>query len=166
MYELFSTLPNEESSDHSIKVEERHRNLQLDIKKAIALGQFRIHLQPIINLETYEIIGAEAFIRWNHHIYGTLLPEEFISIAEESQFILEMGDWVLNEVCRHYKNWMKEDLPPVKISVNVSSLQFLQKDFADHINSIINFYGLKPDFLMIEILKSNDTRLSTNKVVH
>ncbi|HHU77673.1 MAG TPA: EAL domain-containing protein [Clostridiales bacterium] len=153
MYELFSTLPNEESSDHSIKVEERHRNLQLDIKKAIALGQFRIHLQPIINLETYEIIGAEAFIRWDHHIYGTLLPEEFISIAEESKFILEMGDWVLNEVCRHYKNWMKEDLPPVKISVNVSSLQFLQKDFADHINSIINFYGLKPDFLMIEILE-------------
>ena len=95
MYELFSTLPNEESSDHSIKVEERHRNLQLDIKKAIALGQFRIHLQPIINLETYEIIG-QSFIRWIT-ISTVLWPEEFISIAEESKFILEMGDWVLNE---------------------------------------------------------------------
>ena len=153
MYVLFSTLPNEKSSKNSTEETEKRRHLQLDIKKAIALGQFRIHLQPLVNLDTCEITGAEAFIRWDHHIYGTLLPEEFISIAEESQFILEMGDWVLNEVCRHYKNWMKEDLPPVKISINVSSLQFLQEDFADRILNIISSHGLNPDFLVIEILE-------------
>jgi EAL domain-containing protein (putative c-di-GMP-specific phosphodiesterase class I) len=131
----------------------RQTRLRSDLAKAISSNQFRVHYQPEIDLQTNEIFAAEAFIRWEHPVFGILLPREFVSIAEESDFILEMGDWILNEVCRNYSEWLKEGLPPIKISVNYSSIQFFQKDFVENIRAITERHGLKPDFIIIEILE-------------
>ncbi|HCS74467.1 MAG TPA: hypothetical protein DIW17_11420 [Clostridiales bacterium] len=131
----------------------RQSHLRNDLVKAISTNQFQVHYQPMINLQTNEIIAAEAFIRWEHPRYGTLLPNEFISIAEESDFILEMGNWTLDRVCHDYSGWLTEGLSPIKIAVNYSSVQFLQKDFVDNIHAIIKKYNLEPGFVIIEILE-------------
>jgi EAL domain-containing protein (putative c-di-GMP-specific phosphodiesterase class I) len=132
---------------------ERQSRLRHDLTTAINANQFRVYYQPEVDLETNEIIAAEAFIRWEHPVLGTLLPQEFITIAEESDFILEMGDWILNEVCRNYSEGLKEGLPPIKIAVNYSSIQFFQEDFVANLQTITAQYGLQPDFIIIEILE-------------
>lgn len=128
----------------------RQTRLRSDLINAISFNQFRVHYQPVIDLHTNEIIAAEAFIRWDHPRFGILLPNEFITIAEESDFILEMGDWTLNQVCNDYSEWLREGLPPIKIAVNYSSIQFLKENFVDNVCAITKKHGLKPDFIIFE----------------
>ena len=145
-------------NDYQTRQSERRTRLRSDLARAICANQFQVYYQPEVNLQTNEIFAAEAFIRWEHPEFGTLLPQEFITIAEESDFMLEMEDWILNEVCRHYSEWLKEGLPPIKIAVNCSGIQFFQENFVENIQKITNQYDLKPDFLMLEILE----RMSIN----
>ncbi|HHY83085.1 MAG TPA: EAL domain-containing protein [Clostridiales bacterium] len=131
----------------------RRTRLRSDIARAISANQFKVYYQPEVDLQTNEIFAAEAFVRWEHPEFGTLLPREFITIAEESDFMLEMGDWILNEICRHYSEWLNEGLPPIKIAVNYSSVQFFQKNFVDNIQKITAQHNLNPDFIVLEILE-------------
>ena len=81
-------------------------------------------------------------------------PNEFISLAEETGFIINLGNWMLKEVCKNYKNWMIEGKPPIKISVNYSSIQFYERNFVENIINTISEYGLDPHFLIMEITES------------
>lgn len=128
--------------------------LRNDLHKAIELNQFKVFYQPIVNLETNEIIAAEALIRWEHPIWGLVPPKEFISIAEDTGFIIDLGKWMLNEVCNSYVGWLYKKLPEIKVSINYSAIQFYEKGFVNNIIKTINKYHLKPHFFIIEILEN------------
>lgn len=137
--------------------------LRSDIYNAIEKDQLEIYYQPIINLKTNEIMCAEVLIRWNHPEWGVVPPREFISIAEETELIIDIGKWVLKEVCKNYRKWIKKGLTNIKMSVNFSSIQFYEKDFVDNIKDIIKGYNLDSKFLIMEI-KENIFLKNENKV--
>lgn len=128
--------------------------LQNDLYKAIEENQLRVYYQPLINIKTNEILGAEALIRWEHPIWGMVSPDEFIYLAEESGFIINIGNWILREVCHNYKEWLDDGLPTIKVSINYSSIQFSEKDLVKNMKSIINEFELDPHFLIVEITEN------------
>lgn len=125
--------------------------LRNDLRKAIENNEFKLYFQPLINLPDNEIIAAEALLRWDHPDWGMLSPVEFISIAEESGNIIKLSNWVLREVCRNYKQWLENTLPPIKVAVNYTSRQFFQNNFVENILNTIKEFALDPSFLIIEI---------------
>ncbi len=128
--------------------------LRNDLLKAIERKQFQVYYQAQVELESSDILAAEALIRWDHPEWGMVSPNEFISLAEETGFIINLGNWMLNEVCKTYKSWMEQGMAPIKVSVNYSSIQFFEKNFVDNIITIINQYELNPHFLIMEITES------------
>lgn len=128
--------------------------LRNDLHKAIEKGQVKVYYQPQVNLKTNEILGAEALIRWEHPAWGLVTPDEFISLAEESGYIINLGHWLLREVCCNFRKWLDNGLFSIKVSVNYSSIQFFEKDFIENIKNTISEFQLNPDFLIIEITES------------
>lgn len=128
--------------------------LRNDLLKAIERNQFQIFYQAQVKLETSEILAAEALIRWEHPEWGMVSPNEFICLAEETGFIINLGNWMLHEVCKTYKNWMEQGMAPIKVSLNYSSIQFFERNFVENIINIINEYDLDPHFLIMEITES------------
>jgi diguanylate cyclase (GGDEF)-like protein/PAS domain S-box-containing protein len=128
--------------------------LRNDLLKAIERNQFRVYYQAQVRLESNDILAAEALIRWEHPEWGMVSPNEFISLAEESGFIINLGNWMLREVCRNYRKWMEGGMAPIKVSVNYSSIQFFERNFVENILNIIEEYGLNPHFLIMEITES------------
>jgi len=132
----------------------RSFNLQNDLRKALERNEFKLVYQPRINIETSKITSAEALIRWDHPNWGIILPSEFIPLAEESGQIVEISKWVLEEACRQNKSWQNAGLEPIRIAVNFSSQQFLQKDLIESISHILNKTGTTPEMIEIEITES------------
>lgn len=128
--------------------------LRNDLIKAIEKNQIKVHYQPIVNLETNEILALEALMRWEHPDCGMVSPNEFIGLAEETGFIINLGNWMLKEVCKDYKQWKARGTAPIKISVNYSSIQFFERDFVENIISTIEEASLDPSFLIMEITES------------
>ena len=128
--------------------------LRRDMQKALKEGQFAVHYQPIVNLYTNEVLAVEALLRWKHPLCGMISPAEFIPIMEETGFIVDMGKWLLEEVCRSHKQWQKEGLPPLKVSINCSSVQFAEECFVESIQAILDKMQLDPRYLIIEITES------------
>ena len=134
-----------------------HRlQLETDLRKAIRHKEFALHYQPIIELETRTIVGAEALIRWHHPTQGLVSPEKFIPIAEETGFILKLGRWALREACYQLRNWQKQHIVNASfcISVNVSAYQFAQPDFVKQIDEILAETQLDPQCLKLEITET------------
>ena len=100
--------------------------LESDLHAALALGQFVLHYQPKVETATDYFHSAEALIRWQHPERGTIMPDDFIPLAEECGLINAIGEWVLREACRQCKAWQHEGLPPLRVAVNVSASQFRQ----------------------------------------
>jgi diguanylate cyclase (GGDEF)-like protein/PAS domain S-box-containing protein len=128
--------------------------LEIDLRQALALGEFRLHYQPQISSETGKVIGMEALIRWQHPVRGMVSPASFIPLAEELGLIVSIGDWVLREACRQNRAWQVQGLPPVPIAVNLSALQFLQQNLPDKIHAILEETGLEPRYLELELTES------------
>lgn len=128
--------------------------LQNDLRKAIDRDELSLYYQPRLDLETNQIISAEALIRWHHPNWGMVLPAEFIQLAEESGLIVDIGDWVLKTVCAQIRKWRDADFPKFKVAVNFSALQFLQKDFLERIREQLNDAGIAPEELDMEITES------------
>ncbi|MBR0597416.1 EAL and GGDEF domain-containing protein [Sinanaerobacter chloroacetimidivorans] len=141
------------SSDIGIQIY-KQLVLRNDLIKAIEKNQFRVYYQPQIKLKSNDILAAEALIRWEHPDWGLVSPNEFIPLAEETGFIINLGNWMLRQVCKNYKDWMDQGLPPIKVSVNYSSIQFFEKNFVENIKNIIDEYELDPHFLIMEITES------------
>ncbi len=104
------------------------RQLELDFRRAIDRQEFRVHYQPIVLLATGKVVGFEALVRWEHPTRGLIFPTEFIPIAEETGFILPLGQWVLQVACNQMRQWQRQfSLSPLlTISVNLSAKQFTQ----------------------------------------
>lgn len=128
--------------------------LRCDMQDALTEGQFMVHYQPIVNLYTNEVLAVEALLRWKHPLCGMISPAEFIPIMEETGFIVDVGKWLLEEVCRSHKQWQKEGLPPLKVSINCSSVQFAEECFVESIQAILDKMQLDPRYLIIEITES------------
>lgn len=129
-------------------------HIQTDLRKALERGELFLHFQPKFSALSHDLIGAEALIRWRHPELGLVGPSEFIPIAERSGLILDIGDWVLHEACRHIVRWNADGIHPVKIAVNLSPKQLRQRDVAEKISTIVRTYGLDPSVLMLEITET------------
>lgn len=128
--------------------------MQNDLRKAIERNELSIVYQPRMEIETGKIMSAEALLRWNHPRWGTLLPGEFIPLAEESGHIIELGEWVFLTVCKQIKAWADMGLTPKRIAINFSAQHFLQKDLVEKINRVLMMYNVSPMMLEIEITES------------
>lgn len=129
-------------------------SLEAELKQALANGEFELAYQPQIDLASREVVGVEALIRWNHPTRGLLGPGSFIGIAEESGLIVPMGDWVLAEACRQQCAWVRQGLPPMRLAVNISPLQFRQPDFIRRVTRILNETCVDPGLLEFELTES------------
>ncbi|MDB5055923.1 MAG: hypothetical protein JWM44_3973 [Bacilli bacterium] len=124
------------------------------LHEALIRDEFLLHYQPKQQLATGQITGVEALIRWQHAEQGLLYPEDFISLAEESGSIIEIGEWVLRSACLQNKAWQKEGLSPIRVSVNISALQFQRDDFYQCVNRVLKETGLEPCWLELELTES------------
>ena len=124
--------------------------LETELRRALGREEFRVYYQPEILLESGEIVGMEALVRWEHPKRGLLRPQEFLSIAEESNLILSIGQWVLREACNQLRTWQEQypSTAPLVIGVNLSTREFFQPSL---IAEILRETGVDPQTLQLEI---------------
>lgn len=130
--------------------------LETDLRHALERGEFRVHYQPIVRLQTGQIEGVEALVRWEHPQRGMIAPGSFIATVEEMGLMTALGNWVLEEACRQARLW-HDELPtgvPLMVSVNLSAKQFQQPGLARDILGILERTGLAADRLQLEITES------------
>ncbi len=129
--------------------------LQTDLRNAVARGEFCLHYQPICNPVTAEIIGLEALIRWNHPTRGFVPPADFITSAEETGLIREIGRWVLHESCTQMRRWF-DQFPglSIRLSVNSSAEELRDDRFALNVEETLTETGFDPRLLQLEITES------------
>jgi diguanylate cyclase (GGDEF)-like protein len=123
------------------------------MRQALTQGRFRLHYQPQIDLASGCVVGAEALLRWRDPELGEMSPAEFIPVAEESGFIVPLGEWVLVEAVRQAALWRARGLRVV-VAVNVSALQFQKPDFVDSVARVLCESGLPPQWLDLELTES------------
>lgn len=111
--------------------------MESHLRRAIEFEELSIYLQPPIDLATNRIDSFEALLRWNNRKFGFVSPAQFIPIAEASGLIINIGDWVVEEVCCYQKEWRELGYQPVRIAVNISPKQFRKEDFARKINDAL-----------------------------
>jgi diguanylate cyclase (GGDEF)-like protein len=130
-----------------------HLELKNDLQSALERQELFLNYQPIYALDSYQLLGFEALLRWRHPQKGLIPPLEFIPIAEETGLINPIGQWVLQEACRKLHEWQQhyQRNPVLTISVNVSGSQFKHPDFAHQVTEALRTTGLKADSLIIEI---------------
>lgn len=126
------------------------RMLELELRQAIADGEFVLHYQPLVSAQGHGVIGFEALIRWNHPIRGILPPSEFIPIAEQSGLIQQLGDWTIREACRAASTWPEGK----SVAVNLSVKHFQMSDIAAVVGEALAESGLPADRLELEITES------------
>jgi predicted signal transduction protein with EAL and GGDEF domain len=127
------------------------QSLEGSLRNALGSKEFVLHYQPKIDLQTSEIAGVEALIRWMHPDRGL---GQFVPIAEESGLIVPIGDGVLTETCRQAREWLDQGLPPVRMAVNVSALQFLAKNFFTNVRTALVSTGVIPQNLELELTET------------
>ena len=130
-------------------------SLETDLRKAIAQSQFEVYYQPQIDLGTGSIGGAEALVRWNRPGFGLISPNVFIDIAEEAGLINEIGAWVLGEACAQAVAWQDLGHGPLRISVNLSPVQFLRQDVVQLVEDTLRTTGLNPECLELELTEGS-----------
>jgi diguanylate cyclase (GGDEF)-like protein/PAS domain S-box-containing protein len=128
--------------------------LEADLRLALAKGQFILYYQPQLSLQDRTLVGVEALIRWDHPTRGIVSPLEFIPIAEETGLILPIGDWVLQEACQQLFQWRANGIDHIRISVNLSAVQFLDKGLPDRVHALLDQYSLSTDLLDLEVTES------------
>lgn len=148
--------------DETIK-EEQH--IENELFHAVEKNQLYLLYQPITDLSSGSIVGAEALLRWAHPLYGRTSPQTFIKIAEHGGSIIEIGTWVLEEACRQNVHWQRLGYPPIVVSVNVSALQFEQPNFVEIVERALKETGMEPSYLELELTESMAMEAVEEKLV-
>ena len=129
-------------------------SIEFDLRRALADNQFALYYQPQINLASGEVIGAEALLRWLRPEGELLLPASFLSAAEESGLIIPINEWVLREACRQAASWMRSPMRPIRVAVNLSSMQFQRENLYSLVLNVLDSTGLPPDLLELELTET------------
>jgi diguanylate cyclase (GGDEF)-like protein/PAS domain S-box-containing protein len=127
------------------------QSLEGSLRRALGREEFLLHYQPKVNLDTGEITGVEALIRWQQPDRGLVPPSQFVPIAEDCGLIVQIGRWVLREACRQARAWQNAGLPPLPISVNVSAVEFCDQGFVEGVRTILSETGLEARYLELEL---------------
>jgi diguanylate cyclase (GGDEF)-like protein len=127
------------------------QSLEGSLRRALERKEFLLHYQPKVNLETGEITGVEALIRWRQPDRGLVPPSQFVPIAEDCGLIIQIGRWVLREACRQARAWQRAGLPLVPITVNVSAVEFRDKGFVESVRTTLAETGLEARYLGLEL---------------
>ena len=140
---------------HKLAVE--RLQLESDLQQAIDYKKLHLNYQPIVSLSTGTIDSFEALVRWEHHSLGSIDPESFISLSEETGMIIPLGRWVLKEACQQLTNWKKSNFRyrPLSISVNLSGIQLSHPKLLGQIDAILQALQLEGKYLKLEITESN-----------
>lgn len=141
------------SEDMTARALER-LSLERDLREAVERGEMFVVYQPQIELETGQVIGAEVLLRWRHPTQGMIPPQRFIPVAEDSGMILGIGEWALYQACQQAELWRDRGVLDLRISVNVSAVQFRQTDFIDVVKRTLDQSGLPPAQLELELTES------------
>lgn len=126
-------------------------SMESALRQSIERHELVLYYQPQVSLKTGKLVGVESLVRWMHPTRGVLPPEAFMSIAEESGFIVALGEWVLQNACVQMRRWLDEGLPIKKMVVNVSAIQFLRSDFVATVERILRSSQLDPSYLELEL---------------
>ena len=124
------------------------------IRKALEREEFRVFFQPEVSISGDSIVGLEALVRWEHPERGLVGPGEFIGIAEETGMIVQVGEWVLREACRHGVEWQRRSAEPLMLRVNVSARQLAEEDLSVTVAQVIAESGIDPALLCLEVTES------------
>lgn len=132
---------------------ERGRQFMIEnqLHKALDQNEFTLHYQPQINIETEEIVGMEALLRWCNKTLGNTSPSEFIPLAEKTGLIIKIDEWVLEEVCRQMREWIDKGYKPVPVAINISAKHFRSSKLTETVMRVLETYNIPRNLITIEI---------------
>lgn len=145
-YEFYSPDMNVESVERLM--------LKSKLRRAFEHDELRLHYQPKYGLKSGRIEGVEALIRWDQPDHGLLFPSDFIPLAEETNLIVQVGDWVLDKVCADYRRWQRAVPSPCRVSLNLSLRQLMQRRFLEKVRETFESHGVSPTCLELEITET------------
>jgi diguanylate cyclase (GGDEF)-like protein/PAS domain S-box-containing protein len=128
--------------------------LKNKLRRAFERDELRLHYQPKYNVKNGRIEGAEALVRWDLPERGLVYPSDFIPLAEETNLILQIGDWVLDRVCADYRDWQRLIPSPCRVSLNLSLRQLMQQRFLERVRETFRTHGVSPTCLELEITET------------
>ena len=129
-------------------------DLELALRGALEGGQFVLHYQPKLELNTGRVSGVEALLRWNRPGHGLVYPAEFVPVLEETGMVVRVGDWIVDEACRQIAEWNEQGVRELRVAVNVSSRQFVEGDLEGVVRAAIERHGIEPGMLELELTES------------
>jgi diguanylate cyclase (GGDEF)-like protein len=132
----------------------RRLEIENDLRRALEHDELRVYYQPIVDVETRHLVGAEALLRWQHPRMGLTPPSEFISLAEETGLIVELGKWVLETACAQNWEWQQAGYPPLTMAVNLSSRQLKGEVLLHTVRRALNSSGMRSQYLVLELTES------------
>lgn len=141
------------TTDMYVQVNENIK-IETGLRKAIKNNEFVLYYQPKLCTRTGALVGVEALIRWNSPEYGLISPSKFITLAEDTGLIMQIGAWVMHEACRINKSWQDQGFAPISIAVNISAKQFRHQDIPDLVAQALKDSQLEPRYLELEITES------------
>lgn len=129
---------------------QKRRDMEIDLRRALANGEFELHYQPLVDLEQDCIVAFESLLRWKHPVKGMISPADFIPVAEDIGLIVPLGEWVLREACMQAAKWPSQ----IKVAVNLSPIQFRNRNLTQSVFTALAQSGLSPQRLELEITES------------
>lgn len=146
-YQVYSDIVNSQ-----IK---RQHEIQQQLLSIPEKNEFNLKYQPVINIETKEIISAEALLRWNNPVLGLVSPEEFIAIAEDIGAFESISEWVIHQACKQNMRWRAAGAPPIKIAINISSVQLRRGNLTKILHKVLHELGMDPRCLILELTETS-----------
>ena len=141
--------------DDSMELKKQeYLNLEIEISRALQQREFTLYYQPKVNVQSGEVTGMEALLRWQHPQRGLVMPGGFISLLEERGYIIELGEWLLHEACKQCRTWHQEGHEHLRVAVNVSLKQLDSKAFVKSVAEALSESGLPPQALELELTES------------
>ncbi|HEX4797754.1 MAG TPA: EAL domain-containing protein [Burkholderiales bacterium] len=128
--------------------------MESSLRLALERGEFLLHYQPKVEINTGRMVGMEALIRWRHPRLGLVFPEQFIPLAEETGLIVPIGEWALRAACSQNRAWQQQGMRPLRIAVNLSARQFIHERLLEDVAEVLRQTGLDPEFLELELTES------------
>ena len=129
--------------------------LESNLRGGLDRNEFVVHYQPQVDTRSFQLVGMEALVRWQHPTLGLLYPKDFVALAEDSGLIIQLGDWILRAACMQNMMWQDAGLAPMRVSVNFSARQFQQPTFISTVAEILKDTNLDPRWLELELTESS-----------